>query len=307
MILKLDPRWPLVWRSPSSVQLGIDPPLIILDEVTETQERVLSALAVGVSDAGLGIVSRSRLEEAHELLHLISAALLSPGAEREPVLVAISGVGALVTELARALGGSGVHTVIADRAEDLLDQGADFAVAVGHYVLPPALHSLWLRRDVPHLPVVFSDTGVHVGPIVEPGASPCLRCLELHRRDTDSTWPAVAAQVLGRGGSAESALLAIEGAAAAARLVLGRFEGGGGSRDARAGASVSVRIDAETGARTTREWTAHPECGCLGIAALIETGASATRVPRATAGQRGSDWAAVARRVRTPGPTTSSD
>jgi hypothetical protein len=35
MILRLDPRFPMVWRTPTSVQLGIDPPLVILDPVTE--------------------------------------------------------------------------------------------------------------------------------------------------------------------------------------------------------------------------------------------------------------------------------
>ncbi len=293
MILKLDPRWPLAWRSPTSLQLGIDPPIVILDNVTETQERVLSALAVGVSDAGLGIVSRGRLDETHELLALIAGAMLVPPVTREPVLVAISGTGALVTELGRALGGSGVHTVIAARAEDLIDHGADLAVAIGHFVLPANVHSLWLRRDVPHLPVVFSDTGVQIGPVVEPGVGPCLRCLELHRRDTDPAWPAVAAQVLGRGGSAESALLVIEGAAAAARLVLGRIESGA------AGASVSLRIDALTGERTWREWVAHPDCGCLGITALVDSESVAT------ARQRGTGWAGAGRRVPPQDPLTT--
>lgn len=293
MILKLDPRWPLVWRSPTSLQLGIDPPIVTLDNVTETQERVLSALAVGVSDAGLGIVSRGRLDETRELLELIAAAMLVPPDTREPVLVAISGAGALVAELGRTLGASGVHTVIAGRADDLLDQGADLAVAIGHFVLPASVHSLWLRRDVPHLPVVFSDTGVQIGPVVEPGIGPCLRCLELHRRDTDPAWPAVAAQLLGRGGSAESALLVIESAAAAARLVLGRIE-----REA-AGASVSLRIDAATGDRNWREWVAHPDCGCLGITALVDS----ERV--VTARQQGTGWAGAGRRVPPPDPLTT--
>ena len=53
-------------------------------------------------------------------------------------------------------------------------------------------------RDVPHLAVVFDDDGARVGPLVEPGAGPCLRCLDLGRRDADPAWPAIAAQLAGR-------------------------------------------------------------------------------------------------------------
>jgi len=303
VILKLDPRWPVAWRTPTSVQLGIDPPLFILEDVTETHERVLAALEVGVSEAGLGIVSRGRVAEAQELLDIIDAALLPPTPDREPLLVAISGADPTVMEIARALGGSNVHTVVGERAEDLIDQGADLAVVVGHYVLAPSLHAVWLRRDVPHLAVVFSDTGVQIGPVVEPGTGACLRCLELHRRDTDPAWPAVATQLLGRGGSAQPALLVMECAAAVARVVLGRLRDDSGA-SAPGEASGSLRIDAETGARTTRDWTAHPECGCLGIAALIDRPALEDK-RRAIRGRRGSGWADAARRAPKPDPLTS--
>lgn len=288
MILKLDPRRPMVWRSPSSLQVGIDPAVIVLDDVTETQERVLAALAVGVSDAGLGIVARGAMAEARELLELVAPALLKPEPEPQPTVVAISGSGPLVDELSRLLGASGVHALVSERPDDLADHGPDLAVAVGHFVLPPALHALWLRRDVPHVPAVFSDTGLVIGPIVEPGTGPCLRCLELHRLDADPAWPALATQVLGRRGCAESALLATEGAAAVGRLVLARLEGGA------AEASVSLRIDGRTGERTTMPWLLHPDCGCRGIAHLVAS-EPATK-PR----RRGTDWAAAVRRAPVP-------
>lgn len=60
MILRLDPRWPLVWRTPTSVQVGIDPPLVILDPISELEERLLAAIAVGVSESGLAMLARGR-------------------------------------------------------------------------------------------------------------------------------------------------------------------------------------------------------------------------------------------------------
>ena len=51
------------------------------------------------------------------------------------------------------------------------------------------------RRGVPHLvATVRGETGV-VGPLVVPGATGCLRCADLHRRDVDPRWPALAAQL----------------------------------------------------------------------------------------------------------------
>ncbi len=280
MILKLDPRWPLVWRSPSSLQVGIDPPLVMLNDVTELQERLLAALAVGVSDAGLGLVARGNAQEREKLLELVAPALAIQERPSGAHLVAVSGSGPAVEELARVLSASGVHTLVSERADDLVDRGVEVAVAIGHFVLPPVLHALWLRRDVPHLPVVFSDSGVVVGPLVEPGGGACLRCLELAHRDADPAWPAVASQILGRRGGAESAVLAAEAAAVAARLVLGRLEGTASVP------SESTRIDGATGERTTRRWQLHPECGCRGIGHLVSTDGT-------SAGRRGTGWAAA--------------
>lgn len=281
MILKLDPRWPLVWRTPSSLQLGIDPPLVVLNDVTQTQERLLAALALGVSDAGLGLVARGSTDECQQLLELVAPVLSTQNRPSGPHLVAVSGSGPAADHLVRVLAESGVHTLVSERPDELADHGADVAVAIGHFVLPPVLHALWLRRDVPHLPVVFGDTAVVVGPLVEPGSGPCLRCLELTHRDTDPAWPAVASQILGRRSAAESAVLAAEGAAAAARLVLLRLE------DSAFESRGSTRIDGTTGERTTRLWELHPDCGCRGIGHLVSGGVAATSRRRETG------WAAA--------------
>jgi len=54
-----------------------------------------------------------------------------------------------------------------------------------------ALHA----ARAPHLVVTSAvDHGV-VGPLVVPGLTSCLRCADLHRRDRDPAWPALAAQL----------------------------------------------------------------------------------------------------------------
>jgi len=258
MILRLDPVLPLVWRSPSSVQLGIDPPRVILEDVTPTQERLLAALVVGVSEPGLAMIAHGRTAELEELVELAQPALRVPSPS--PVAtVAVSGSETIVSAISATLAGSGIQVVMAEDAVDLTESAPALAIVTGHFVLAPELHALWLRRDVPHLPVVLSDTAIEIGPFVEPGTGPCLLCLELHRRDRDAAWPAVATQLLGRRSRAESPILLAETAAAVARLVLERLADG-------AGEALSTRIDAVTGERRIQQWLPHDECGCRGLA-----------------------------------------
>ncbi len=47
----------------------------------------------------------------------------------------------------------------------------------------------------PHLVVGVCETGGAVGPLVVPGRSACLRCLDLSRTDRDPAWPVVQAQL----------------------------------------------------------------------------------------------------------------
>ncbi|GAB3033559.1 hypothetical protein GCM10027052_08650 [Parafrigoribacterium mesophilum] len=56
MILRLDPSRPFVWRSPSSAQFGIDHPVVLLPQVTDADERMLSALRIGVPRAGVSVI-----------------------------------------------------------------------------------------------------------------------------------------------------------------------------------------------------------------------------------------------------------
>jgi bacteriocin biosynthesis cyclodehydratase domain-containing protein len=286
MTLRLDPRFPLVWRTPTSVQLGIDPPIVRLNDVTEGQERLLAALALGVTAPGLTMIAAGKLEERDELLAAVEPVLDDSPANLS-VTVAVSGSGAFADALARILAASGVRVHRSVNPADVAETRPDLAVLAGHFVLPPESHGLWLRRDVPHLPVVFSDTGVVIGPFVEPGTGPCLLCLELAHRDADQAWPAIASQLLGKRGSAETAVLAHEAAGLAARWVLERAREGTPSIT---GPSIAVRLDAATGRRTQRLARQHPECGCRGISHLLDP-EQLSVAPSGPQYRRGNDWA----------------
>lgn len=308
MIYRLDPRIPFVWRTPSSVQLGIDPPLVVIEDVTEPQERMLAALAVGVTPAGLQLVATASTATRDEFLELIAPALERPRPDSAAWAVTICGHGAFVDLVARALATETVSVTIVHDLADLPESRPDLAIVVASHVIPPAFHGAWLRRDVPHLPVVFTESSSVIGPLVEPGAGACLLCLELHRTDADPSWPAIATQLLGRGRGVDSRALLLESAATVCRIVA---ELRNPTRASSGGPAESVRIDAASGARESTMWHAHPGCGCRGIPPLADAEwsdrerADHTPGDRAwsesgalvTAHPRESDWAVAA-----PGP-----
>lgn len=57
-----------------------------------------------------------------------------------------------------------------------------------------AIFDPYLTDGVTILPVVIDGANILVGPLVVPGRSPCLRCLDAGRRDWDPTWPTLVAQ-----------------------------------------------------------------------------------------------------------------
>jgi bacteriocin biosynthesis cyclodehydratase domain-containing protein len=251
MVLQVNPRYPLVWRSPSSLQFGIDSPPVILESVSPAQEQLIAALVSGVTRPGLELIARTAHASDAELAELLS--LLQPVLGTPPPrvqgTVAVIGTTSTASRIRFAVASVGLTVVPPDAR-------ADLGILVCHYVIEPELFGYWLSRDIPHLPIVFSDAGVHVGPIVEPGSGPCLYCLVRHGTDADPAWPAIASQLWGRTSPVEGALVTTEVVSLAMRLATLRLAG------EPAAVATSLFLDAATGEISRREWAQHPECGC---------------------------------------------
>jgi hypothetical protein len=257
MVLKLDPRYPLVWRSPDGVQFGVATPIATIDHLSEADERMIAALTEGISESGLQMVGTSAGANSLDvaaLLQSISPALTTP--RPLPRRVLVTGAGATAASIARAVAASG-HILVRD--------DPDLVVMVAHYVLSPEQHGAWLRRDIPHLAVVIADTAVDVGPIVEPGLGPCLYCALRDRTEADRAWPAIAAQLSGRSTLADDEVLAGEVAAVVARLVRARLERGAAS------IHESLRLDIATGVIEATGREARADCGCLEVRGRSES------------------------------------
>ncbi|HEY2167443.1 MAG TPA: ThiF family adenylyltransferase [Jatrophihabitantaceae bacterium] len=102
------------------------------------------------------------------------------------------------------------------------------------------------------------DDGV-VGPLVIPGLSSCLRCADLHRRDRDPAWGALAAQltVPPRYGPASDVAVATVIAGIAARESLAYLDG---EEPATIDATLEMALPDWRIRR--RSWAAHERCEC---------------------------------------------
>ncbi|MCW2607327.1 MAG: hypothetical protein JWO60_2020 [Frankiales bacterium] len=117
-----------------------------------------------------------------------------------------------------------------------------------------------VRRRVPHLLAeVRGQVGV-VGPLVLPGRTACLRCLDLTRTDLDPGWPWLAAQ-LGTPSAAVApcdVALAVQVAAQAAQQVLALLD----EVAAPAALDGTLELVLPDYRWRRRSWTPHPACDC---------------------------------------------
>jgi hypothetical protein len=248
MVLRLAPDLPILWRTPSSVQVG-SRAVAVLDDVTDGEARLVAALAAGISESGFAMTARTAgvsPERAAALLERLSPALTEPGRDAAtPGRAAVLGDSPLARAVAGLLSASDALCAPDD---------AGLVVLVGDWVLAPSDHAPWLNRDVPHVPALVAERSVEVGPFVEPGDGPCLYCVHLARTDADAAWPALATQLLGRPGRELDGLARAEVAAFVARRVLERLAG---VRHP----AVSWRIEGD-GEVSATEWARHPDCRC---------------------------------------------
>jgi hypothetical protein len=140
------------------------------------------------------------------------------------------------------------------------DAPVDLVVLTRPWAASDPLAAELQRRGVPHLvATVRGETGV-VGPLVVPGATGCLRCADLHRRDVDPRWPALAAQLTATeappGGATVTCLATV---VTATVQVLALLDGTG----APLAVGTTVELSPPDLLPRTRRWPSHPDCGCV--------------------------------------------
>ena len=138
----------------------------------------------------------------------------------------------------------------------------DVVALVGSGALDPVRTEALVREEVAHLPVLWRESTTVVGPLVRPGTSTCLRCVDLHRADRDPAWPRLVSQLSTAlpGGAArpEETSLAALTAALAGVQVLAQLDG----VPAPAALDATLEASLPEGVVALRPWTPHPACGC---------------------------------------------
>lgn len=133
----------------------------------------------------------------------------------------------------------------------------DLVVLADEIPQPVALTALH-AGGITHLPVRLRDGIGIVGPLVLPGRSTCLSCIELRRAAQDRDWPLAAAQLAGTAGRADpSCVAATVGLATAQALVA--LDGTGPPPPA---LDATLELDVVAGTLRRKEWSADPECHC---------------------------------------------
>jgi len=229
---------------------------------------VLGAGRVGATVAGIlasAGVGALRIEDSRPM----SPAAAAPGGA--PASTASTSRAAAALEAARQHAPR-LRTPRADAgAPDLVVLCPDVPY-VGH-----ELRGRLLADGVAHLLAATHEAVGVVGPLVVPGVTACLQCLDLHRVDRDPAWPLVAAQASGPGrlfdGTpvVKSSDIALATAVAAqAALVALSFLDDATSEESRslAGSALELRLGWYQWRK--RSWPPHPRCGCS-WAALAET------------------------------------
>ncbi len=135
----------------------------------------------------------------------------------------------------------------------------DLTVLIGQS--DPELSAALMNDRIPHLMASANEAIGIVGPLVLPGRTACLRCLDMYRTDRDPAWPLILAQLAGRQPIplACDAPLAAAVAAQAAFQALA-FVDGAAVPDAVANGTLELVLPAWQWRRRT--WAPHQRCSC---------------------------------------------
>lgn len=235
----LRPGFHVLTRSTTEIQIGLHPQHAVILPSTDEVRRTLAALAIGTAETDGDPDVVAVLDRANLLIDLESAYLPPP-----PIQTVVFGP-------------------VPMRGQQPLNPRATLFVSVGEPDRTQTDHALRVGR--PHHLVRFVDSDAIIGPLVIPGATPCLRCLDAHHTDEDPRWPTlvlankVASSLPRQDGlpqapEPELCALAVNWARNDLNLLLR------GATPMSQG--TTIRINGLTGALDVVRWLPHSQCGC---------------------------------------------
>ncbi|MFL0179586.1 TOMM precursor leader peptide-binding protein [Mycobacterium sp. SMC-15] len=280
----LDPALPVLLRPDGAVQVGWDPRRAVLVQPprglsTAALATVLRVMQIPTTGAALhheaaqhGAVDTAELDALLAALVTAGVAVRGAGPRRQcrTVSLRVHGRGPLSDLLVESLRYSSAVVQHSSHPHAVVSTaGTDLVVLADYLVSDPRLIRELHAERVPHLPVRVRDgTGV-VGPLVLPGVTSCLGCADLHRRDRDAAWPAVAAQLRHTVAHVDRATVLATAALALGQVdrVIAAVRGtaAGAGLAAPPTLNATLELDLAAGSIVTRRWVRHPLCDCRGL------------------------------------------
>ena len=254
--LLLRPGVPVLQRDASTLQAGLEAASRALLPDSPAVRAMLEALRDGYGRAR----PATHAPEHPAWARLVAADLLVPAgaapgpAARTPVLVV--GAGPLAGAVARLLRSTATEVEVEVRPGAEPGPGRGLVVLAVDGEVRRRDVDAWVGAGVPHL-LVWTRAGVpRVGPLVVPGVTACLRCLDAHDAEDDPRWPLLLEQAADQPAAPADPVLAALAVAWAARDVRTLARGGRPSTW-----SAVVGVDGD-GAPSRRSLRRHPCCGC---------------------------------------------
>lgn len=280
-VIRIDPTRAISWEPPDTVRIGFDPPIARAVIASPGAELALAQLMAGLPEGDWIACDRSMVDDegnptfaiapdadpphgARELFLAIRPALvLQAQPLRGPKVASAqpSAIRALLSDDGREV--PGLRECLTTRWLCSFERdGAapEIVVQVLRYLEPLERTRRWLGKQIPHLLVRFTDSGVRVGPVVEPQGSPCHGCEMLHLVDADPYLPSVTAQLIGSRPGSETLAVALAVGATAAQFLESWRAGEAWVRDTQ----VQIRTvrGRLSGLPKLTRIRPHPECGC---------------------------------------------
>jgi hypothetical protein len=276
----LDPALPVLLRPDGAVQLGWSPRRAVLIQPPRgfTPTGLASLLRMMHSPVPMSELQRAADRQGGVaagglgdlVAKLVAAGVATRGRRQRPVRSAsirVHGRGPLSELLIESLRCSGARVKHSSQPHAAVTSTeADLVVLSDNLVADPRMLRDLHSQRVAHLAVRVRDGTGLVGPLVIPGVTSCLGCADLHRRDRDAAWPAVAAQLRDTVGVADRATLLATAALALSQVnrVIGAVRGSPAGREPGPppALNATLEFDVHAGSIVARHWPRHPLCAC---------------------------------------------
>ena len=259
-------------RDRQSLQLGLcSDEALVLDGLTSREVDFVTGLD-GTRDRAQ-VLREGRGERDEQLLHLLAdAGVLAPAEARDRrqpphpgPLVAVQGVGRLADEIALQLcDRRGARVARGERTGATVptDEPPDLVVLVEHRAVGPDAREGVQSLRVPVLPVVHDGPHGTVGPLVVPGRSACLECLDLTRADQDPAWGHLLRQATTWSARPDLVRTDPDGELVPLLVATTVLVAGCALRG-RCPVGVSLELSLPWPRPVQRQWSPHPACRCM--------------------------------------------